>query len=136
MYFHFHPKLHWRALLLPTSYFGLPSNIIRHGPMTPTPKPNKPGVRICNNSKHQRAAYRHIAATHTAPLVALPLDDGRFATGAADIDSLLIDKWSTVYQGNVSNQHEAVQSYLAKYSCYLFRSFCCLRWNPWSCKML
>ena len=74
-------------------------------------------------SKHNRDAYRHVAANLTASLVvALQKDDGSFVTGAIDIDELLRDKWASVYQGNALDQHAATQRYLDKYSRFLFRA--------------
>ena len=60
------------------------------------------------NSPYDRAAYRHVSAEHTAPLIALQRADGTFATNAADIDDLLIEQWRAVYQGNAPDQHAAV----------------------------
>ena len=43
-------------------------------------------------SKHSRAAYRHVAANFISPPAALQKDDGSLITGATDMDELLRDK--------------------------------------------
>ena len=71
------------------------------------------------DSTHNRKAYHFVRRGFSPPLSALAKQDG--ATHHADVDSLLRDSWTSIYNGNSTDQAATIHHYLSKYLDFLFR---------------